>query len=148
MKRTQRIVACIALLGVVIYGSIFVAAELFTEVVILRTHGADGRSHDTRLTVIDREGTAWVRGRPYRGWFRRVEANSCTELYRDGRWRPFRATISRDPADAAAFDREMDSSYGLAYRYVDLIARTSSTEIPVRLVPRAPATAGATSDCD
>jgi hypothetical protein len=46
--------------------------------------------------------------------------------------------ISRDPADAAAFDQVMLETYGIAYRYVDLIARLSSNEIPVRLVPRSP----------
>ncbi len=147
MRRAKWIVASLALLGAAIYASIFPIAELFTEVVVLRTYDADGVPHNTRLTVIDRDGTVWVRGRPYRGWFRRVEANSCAELYRGGEWGPVSATISRNPEDAAAFDHVMLESYGLAYRYVDLIARISSTEVPVRLVPREPETGGLTSGC-
>ncbi len=147
MRRAKWIVASLALLSAAIYASIFPIAELFTEVVVLRTYDADGGPHSTRLTVIDRDGTAWVRGRPYRGWFRRVEANPCAELYRGGEWRPFSATISRDPEDAAAFDHLMLVSYGLVYRYVDLIACTSSTEVPVRLAPREPDAGGLTSGC-
>lgn len=138
MKRATWIIASLVTLTALIYASIFPAAEILTEVVVLRTYDADGSSHETRVTVIDRAGTAWVRGRPYRGWFRRVEANPRAELYRGGTWRPVRAIVSHDPADAASFDRVMFETYGLAYRYVDFIARLSSTEIPVRLVPQTP----------
>jgi hypothetical protein len=156
MKRAGWVTVALVSFAVVIYASIFPIAELFTEVVvlrtydaegsphdtrltvILRTYDAEGSPHDTRLTVIDRAGTPWVRGRPYRGWFRRVEANPIVALYRGGVWRPVRASVSRDAADAAAFDQVMLETYGLTYRYVDLISRISSNEIPVRLVPRTP----------
>ncbi len=128
----------LASLAAAIYASIFPIAEIFTEVVVLRTYDSDGSPHETRLTVIDRAGTAWVRGRPYRGWFRRIAANPRAELFRGGVWRPVRASISREPADAAAFDQVMLETYGLPYRYVDFIARISSTEVPVRLVPQTP----------
>ena len=138
MRRARWIAGSVVLLGLGLYASIFPIAEIFTEVVILRTYAADGSSHETRVTVIDHAGTAWIRGRPYRGWFRRVEANPRAELYRGGTWRPVRAIVSHDLADAASFDRVMFETYGLAYRYVDFIARLSSTEIPVRLVPQTP----------
>jgi len=138
MKRIVWVLVGLAALAVAVYASIFPIAEIFTEVVILRTYDSEGSPHETRLTVIDRAGTPWVRGRPYRGWFRRVEANPRGELYRDGRWRPVQAAVSRDPADAAAFDRVMFETYGVAYRYVDFIARLSSTEIPVRLLSSSP----------
>jgi hypothetical protein len=127
MKRAGWVTVALVSFAVVIYASIF-----------LRTYDAEGSPHDTRLTVIDRAGTPWVRGRPYRGWFRRVEANPIVALYRGGVWRPVRASVSRDAADAAAFDQVMLETYGLTYRYVDLISRISSNEIPVRLVPRTP----------
>ena len=138
MKRVAWIAVAVVSLSVAAYASIFVVAEVFTEIVVLRTYDSDGSPHETRLTVIDRAGEPWVRGRPYRGWFRRVAANSKAELYRAGRWSPVRATISRKREDSAAFDRVMLESHGLAYRYVDLIARLSSTEIPVRLASDRP----------
>ncbi len=137
MRRAKWIVGSAVLLALAIYASIFPIAELFTEVVVLRTYDADGSAHDTRVTVIDHDDTPWIRGRPYRGWFRRVESNPCVELFRNAVWRPTLAVISRGVEDAAAFERVMLDTYGLAYRYVDLIARLSSTEIPVRLLPRA-----------
>jgi hypothetical protein len=125
-------------LGFVVYASIFPVAEIFTEVVTLRTYDAEGVPHETRVTIIDRDGTPWVRGRPYRGWFRRIEANPKMELRRAGVWRQAQAEISRDPADAAEFDRVMLETYGFGYRYVDFIARISANEVPVRLVLQAP----------
>lgn len=147
MRRARWIVASLALVIVAVYASIFVMAELFTEIVVLRSWDDGCRPHETRVTVIDREGVAWIRGRPYRRWFRRVEANPCAELYRGGEWRPVRATVSRDPADGAAFEELMRERYGLPYRYVDLVARTSSTEVPVRLAPREPDAGGSACGC-
>ena len=138
MRRAAWMLAAFASLAAAIYASIFPIAEIFTEVVILRTYDSEGSPHQTRVTVIDLAGAPWVRGRPYRGWFRRIEANPEAELYRDGVWRPVQGLVSRDPADAAAFDRVMLETHGRAYRYVDFIARLSSNEIPVRLAPRLP----------
>ena len=138
MKRAAWILVALVSLAAAIYASIFPIAEIFTEVVILRTYDFEGSPHETRLTIIDRAGASWVRGRPYRGWFRRIEANPKAELYRNGGWRPVRGSVSRNPADAAAFDQVMLETYGLAYRYVDFIARISSSEIPVRLAPLSP----------
>ena len=138
MKRLAWTFVALASLGVAVYVSIFPIAEIFTEVVILRTYDSEGSPHETRLTVIDRAGTPWVRGRPYRGWFRRIEAIPRAELYRGEGWRPVQGFVSRDPADAAAFDQVMLETYGFGYRYVDFIARLSATEVPVRLVPLTP----------
>ena len=75
MKRPLRVILVLALVCGALYGSIFPLAEIFTEVVVLRTYDAEGVAHETRVTVIDIEGSSWVRGRPYRGWFRRIEAD-------------------------------------------------------------------------
>ncbi len=89
------------------------------------------------MWVVDRNETPWVRGRPYRGWFRRIEANSKAELLRAGRWRPVEAVPSLDPADAAAVELLIREKYGWAHTYTDLIAHTSSAEVPVELRARA-----------
>lgn len=136
MRRAAWILVGVVSLAVALYASIFVIAEVATEVVVLRTYAADGSHHDTRLTVIDRDGTPWVRGRPYRGWFRRIEADPRAALRRGGRWHPVSASVSRDPEDAAAFDAIMFETYGRTYRYMDFVVRMSSNEIPVRLDPR------------
>jgi hypothetical protein len=138
MKRVVRVLVGVATLVVIFYASLFAFAEVFTEIVVLRTYDSDGLAYETRVTVIDIANTPWVRGRSYRGWFRRIEANPTAELYRGDVWRSVRASVSRDPADAAEFERLMLERYGLMYRYFDFIARMSSNEIPVRLAPRVP----------
>jgi hypothetical protein len=138
MKRVIRVLVGVVTLVVIFYASLFAFAEVFTEVVVLRTYDSDGLAYETRVTVIDIANTPWVRGRPYRRWFRRVEANSAAVLYRGDVWLPVRALVSRDPADVAEFERVMLERYGLMYRYFDFIARMSSNEIPVRLAPRVP----------
>ena len=136
MKRALRTLGVLAALTVLFYASLFGFAEAFTEIVVLRTYDAEGEAHETRVTVIDIEGTPWVRGRPYRGWFKRIEANPIAELYRGDVWLMVDASVSYELADAAAFERAMFDRYGLLYRLFDSIARMSSNEVPVRLDPR------------
>ncbi|MBW2241520.1 MAG: hypothetical protein JRH01_05995 [Deltaproteobacteria bacterium] len=138
MKRVVLVVGSVLGLVAIFYASLFAFAELYTEIVVLRTFDADGESHETRVTVIDVDNTPWVRGRPYRGWFQRIEANHNAELYRGGAWYPVKASVSRNLSDAAEFERVMVERYGLTYRCFDFIARMSSNEIPVRLEPRNP----------
>ena len=138
MKRAKWAVVAALSLVAAAYASFFVLAELVTEVVVLRTYDSEGSPYETRVTVIDIEGRPWIRGRSYRGWFRRVGANPDAEVHRAGAWQRVRASISRDPADAAAFGEVMVENDGLTYRYLDFITRMSSNEVPVRLVPRSP----------
>ena len=138
MKRIAVFIGAVLGLAVIFYASLFAFAEMYTEIVVLRTFDADGAPHETRVMVIDIADTPWVRGRPYRGWFRRVAANSSAELYRGGVWYPIRASISRETSDAAQFERVVVERYGLTYHLFDFIARMSSNEIPVRLEPRSP----------
>ncbi len=138
MKRALAFLGAVFGLALIFYASLFAFAELCTEVVVLRTFDDDGAPHEARVMVIDIADTPWVRGRPYRGWFRRVEANSDAELYRGGSWHPIRASISRESSDAARFEGVVVERYGLTYQFFDLIARMSSNEIPVRLEPRSP----------
>ena len=137
MKRAALVLGAVLGLAVIFYASLFAFAEMYTEIVVIRTYDSGGTPHETRVTVIDVARTPWVRGRPYRGWFRRIEANPMAELYRGGAWQPVSASISRDPADAAEFERVMVERYGLLYRCFDFVARMSTNEVPVRLEPRA-----------
>ncbi len=138
MKRAIVLLGTIFGLALIFYASLFAFAELWTEIVVLRTFDDDGAPHETRVMVIDIADRPWIRGRPYRGWFRRVEANPDVEIYRGERWYPMRASISRQSSDAAEFEKVVVERYGLAYRFFDVIARMSSNEIPVRLEPRSP----------
>ncbi len=97
MPRAFRIALLVVAAGLGVYLSIFPLAELFTEVVVLRTRDAAGDSHETRVTIIDIEDEAWIRGRPRRGWLQRLRADPRAELWRNGAWHPVSAEISEDP---------------------------------------------------
>jgi len=140
MKRPARTFGVLALCVASIYVSIFPVAELFMEIAVLRTYDGDGTAFETRVTVLDRRGSPWIRGRPERQWFQRLRANPIAELRRDGEWKSVHAAISNNPADAEAFQRIAIERYGLAYRYCDLIAQMYRNEVPIRLsLARSPA---------
>ena len=47
------------------------------EVVVITTRDAAGDARDTRLWVVDHQGSAWLRsGSPHSGWYQRTLANS------------------------------------------------------------------------
>jgi hypothetical protein len=83
MKRAGWILLALACWIAPGYASKFPIAEIVTRVVVLRTFESEGATHETRVTVIDLADEPWVRGRPYRGRFRRIEANPQAELDRD-----------------------------------------------------------------
>jgi hypothetical protein len=66
MKRAAALLGAVFGLGVIFYASLFAYAEMYTEIVVLRTFDADGAPHETRVMVIDIADTLWVRGRPCR----------------------------------------------------------------------------------
>ncbi len=46
------------------------------EVVVITTRDAAGDARDTRLWVLDHQGSAWLRsGSPHSGWYQRTLAN-------------------------------------------------------------------------
>lgn len=136
MKQVGRATGAVIVLAIIVFASVFPVAELFMEIAVLRTFDDGGAPHETRLTVLDRDGITWVRGRPARSWFQRVTENPNVLLLRNGRWEPVQAEISSDPDDAIAFQQAAIDLYGFAYRYCDLIANMYPHEVPVRLVAR------------
>ena len=123
-----------ALLGVLV---VLVGAEYFAsesgEVVVLRTADAAGGIHETRLWVVDHEGSAWLRaGNPSGGWFARLSALPEIEVERDGRTQTFHAVPTPEARDT--INDLMHQKYGFADSYVSFFFPRSK-KIPVRLVP-------------
>jgi hypothetical protein len=102
---------------------------------VLRSYDEGGRAHETRLWVVDLEGSAWVRAaRPGRPWLTRVRRHPEVELRRDGYWQPLRAMPVGDPEIRARVDAAFAGKYGLADRWYGILLRRDP--IPVRLDPR------------
>lgn len=54
------------------------------EVVVVTTRAADGSTRDTRLWVVDYDGSAWLRaGGDTSGWYRQMLAEPEIELERE-----------------------------------------------------------------
>jgi len=104
------------------------------EVVVLTTHDAEGRPHETRLWVVDHEGSAWLRaGADVQAWYGRLLERPEVEVERAGSRRPFTA-VPR-PDEHETMNRLMREKYGWADRFISLLFGRDAS-VPIRLDPR------------
>lgn len=110
------------------------------EVVTLVTFDAQGRPFETRLWVVDVDGSAYVRAaNPHEGWLDRVRLRPEIHLLRKGGLLTVRAV----PEDGSALRHEVDVAMERKYGWVDralVLVRDHSRAVPVRLEPLASAT--------
>jgi hypothetical protein len=103
-------------------------------VVVLRTVGAGGGVHETKMWAVDHEGDAWVRvANPERAWYRRLLERPGVELLRDGQARRCTAEPHDTPEAAAAIDAAFRAKYGVVDWWYGVLLRRHP--IPVRLRP-------------
>ncbi len=119
--------ATLVLLGV----ATFLAGER-TEVVVLRTTDDAGKTIETKMWVVDRDGAPWVRvANAERGWYRRLVAHPRVELVRAG------TTTARvahpEPALRLAVDGDFAKKYGLTDWWYGALLRRGP--VPIRLDP-------------
>ncbi len=127
-----------ALLGiaVVVIGTQYLASES-GEVVVLRTLDAEGGVHETRLWVVDHEGSAWLRaGNPSGGWFPRLSARPEVKVLRNHEIQAFQAVPVPEARDT--INDLMQQKYGFADSYISFYFPRAK-KIPVRLDPSNPA---------
>ncbi len=126
--------ALVALLLVVIV--LEVVASESGEVVVVTTTDAEGAQAETRLWVVDHDGSVWLRsGSPASGWYQRMQANPEVTVERDGQ--TFTAQIEPLPAMRDAINAEMADKYGWADAYIGMLFGREDA-IPIRLVTAAP----------
>jgi hypothetical protein len=119
----------LAALGVATY----VAGEQ-TEVAVLRTVDDAGVASETKLWVVDLDGSPWVRvARPERSWFARLRNRPEVELVRHGVALPYRAIEIEDPAMRTRVDAAFRDKYGLVDWWYGLLLRRDPR--PIRLDP-------------
>lgn len=127
------VVATFAFALVALVLGTYVAGEI-GELAVLRTFEADGTPHDTKLWVVDLDGTPWVRvARPGRVWFRRLQANPKLVLVRDGREQRCRPVLRASPDDRRRADAAFAAKYGWVDRWYGWLVRKEP--VPVQLVP-------------
>src|SRR5512139_449285 len=135
MRRMLRRLLLIALSAFFLLGlGTYIAGEQ-TEVAVLRTHDDAGSPYETKMWVVDVEGSAYVRiGRPGRGWGERAKAHPDVELIRGGVTTPCTAEV----VDDAALRKRIDDAFATKYGWVDwwygVVVR--SHPVALRLEPR------------
>jgi hypothetical protein len=131
--RIGRVLLWVAGILLLIAVATYVAGER-TEVVSLRSVDEAGVSHETKLWVVDLDGTPWVRvARPQRNWFERIKEHPEVELVRQGVATPHRALEISDPETRARVDQAFREKYGLVDWWYGLLLRHDPR--PVRLDP-------------
>lgn len=133
MRALLRIVVLLVALGVLFVAVIFGASELGGETVTLETSDASGGIVETRLWVVEYDGSSWLRaGVPTSSWLVRIEANDSIAVTRAGEKHRYRAVPVHDPATRDAVHDANHRKYGWAEQVVSLI-RDGSKSVPVRL---------------
>ncbi|HEY8154405.1 MAG TPA: hypothetical protein VII72_09795 [Myxococcota bacterium] len=135
LRKTLAVLAGILGLALVIVATQYVASES-GEVVVLRTRDAAGAFHETRLWVVDHDGSAWLRaGNPSGGWFPRLSADPGVLLVRGSETLAFQAVPTPEARDT--INDLMQAKYGWADSYISFFFPRAK-KIPVRLVPATP----------
>ena len=116
----------------------YIAGEQ-TEVAVLRTHDDSGVPYDTKMWVVDVDGSPYVRiGRPGRGWGERAKAHPDVDLIRGDVTTPCTAAVVEDPALRTRIDDAFAAKYGWVDWWYGVVVRKYA--IALRLDARAPAT--------
>ena len=132
MKWVLRIL--VGLLGVVLlwWASQMIASET-GEVVVVTTTATDGSTHETRLWVVDHDGSAWLRaGGDGAGWYQQMLAVREIELER-GEARA-RYTVQPDVTQRDVINTLMRDKYAWRDAYISFLFSRDDA-VPIRLVP-------------
>jgi len=139
LRKTLLGLAGLLALALLVVGTQYIASES-GEVVVLRTRDASGVDHETRLWVVDHDGSPWLRaGNPNGGWFPRLSADSEVVMARGGEHSVYQAVPTPEARDV--INDLMHEKYSWADSYICLFFPRAS-KIPVRLLPSAARTPG------
>lgn len=132
MTGVTLIILGILLAAVVAVAGHLALIEIGREVAVLRTQREDGRWLETRLWVVDYDGSPWLHSAGV-DWEKRFENEPEVELVRDGQTRRYRAHPDRGAH--AAIDAALRRKYGIADRWVRFLAPCNESVLTVRLIP-------------
>ena len=104
---------------------------------VLRTFDEDGAPHETRLVVIDDDGTLWIQsGHHFRDWYHRLVRDPDVELVRAGERSLYRAVPVDTPEAEDRIRHLLEERVG-TLRFYTIRALLLFADIkPVRLDPR------------
>lgn len=126
------VLGIVAALAVLVVAGHLALIEVGREVVTLRTPRPDGGWKETRLWIVDQGEMAWLHSAG-EDWVRRFEGEPVVEVERGGVSRRYRARAV--PGPHPEVDRLLRAKYGVADRWVRLLAPCDASTVPVRLEP-------------
>ena len=131
MKTLLYLLGALLAFVILVFLTQLVASET-GEVVVLTSQGSEG-SEETRLWVVDLDGTQYLRASPGSGWYERLVASPEVTLTRAGDTAAYRAETR--PARAAEVNDLMQAKYGWRDSYIDLLLGGRDDAIAVALNP-------------
>ena len=106
------------------------------EVVVLTTTDATGAPQQTRLWVVDHEGSAWLRaGSHQQGGYARLQRQPQVNVERAGTTNPY--TARPVPDATPEINRLMADKYGWADRFIGMMFSRENA-VAIRLEPASP----------
>ena len=130
LKNAGWVLGGLLALAVVVFVSQMVASET-GEVVVLTTSGPEGKSMETRLWVVDLEGSQYLRASEGSGWYGRLLAEPAVELGRGENSGSYTAVPSPDLRDTV--NDLMLEKYGWRDVYVSWLVGDRDDAIPIRM---------------
>lgn len=120
------LVAGALLLVVIAFGGLTLYALEGREVIVLRTHTADGAVRETRTWVADDAGAVWVEAAvPGRPFFQQLLAIPEVDVVRDGTTHSYRAVPVPNPDGHVHIRTLLAQKYGWADWWVGWLTDTS-----------------------
>lgn len=135
MKRIRAVIGVGVGIALAFVVGIFAVSELGGELITLETRDETGALHETRLWIVDKGDTAWLRsGMPDSGWLNRIDADPEVFVTRNGERRLYVAIPMRDPVTRDEIHVLMARKYGWAEQIISQ-SRDGSKSVAVQLRP-------------
>lgn len=110
--RSLAIGASLAAAPIVLFYGLLLTVHEIGEIVVLRTTDDEATVWETRVAVLDHEGSTWIGADHARQrWFRRLLATPRVELIRNGVARCHVAVVVEDPATREEVFRRIEEKY-------------------------------------
>lgn len=133
MRIFIRVLIALALLIAAVFGLQQYAAES-GEVVVLTAADDQGTPANTRLWIVDHDGSQWLRaGFEGSGWYQRLLAAETVTVSRDGTTATYVATP--EPAATPEISEAMQAKYGWADTFIGKLFGGREDAIAIRLRP-------------
>ena len=142
MRVLLKIAGALVAVVVLFFAAVMVLSEVGQEVVVLRTTDDAGETRETRIWLVEDEGTLWIRGgQAGSRWVVDLRSRPKIEIVQGDRIQPYTAVPIETPEARERVNALMAQNYGLADSFV-AIMRDEAAVVPIQLQPHVAAGSG------